>query len=568
MNRRRRTAASRGFTLIELLLVVAIIGVIMGIVVIAVNPSRQFAQVRNTQRWSEVNAIASAISQHALESGGSHASGIDGMIRMLGTAADNCDIECGGVQGAASEFIDDTKEEFDFGSYAGTQWNGSDGVDISVDSPGTYTSSIKDGLDGNTEWNNFSWSPGMPYGKQLPDNGASESGYASGNANMNGISVLWHLDESSGQVMDSSGNGKNSSVVSGVTYNAPGKFGSAISLDGDDYIDFPVIFPGSPHASSLDEMTAGAWFKTSTPPVSAGTIVWVGKGGSFALQMNSDGDVSFWIKQTKNDGGNYNGNWVGINSADEIPSGYVDGNWHYITGRYHRLDNEIRLYVDGVMLDNTPDGPSGMDATEFLSYPTTNHPPVIGASTSISNPKRLNFFIGDIDEIAIYSRALSDQEILEHYRRGMLSLKFQVRSCDDEFCVGEDFVGSDNTTSTYYDDADSIFTTPPSHALSLLPANRYFQYQATFESDDAGDSPNLHSVTMVNSNMGGGNEVTPPACLDLFSDLIPTYLSVLPVDPRQGTEERTDYAVKLRANNRIEARACSAELNESIAVVE
>ena len=60
----------KGFTLIELLVVIGIIGILAAIVLIAVNPGRQFAQARDTQRLSDLRAITDAIYQYAAEHNG------------------------------------------------------------------------------------------------------------------------------------------------------------------------------------------------------------------------------------------------------------------------------------------------------------------------------------------------------------------------------------------------------------------------------------------------------------------------------------------------------------------
>ena len=52
-----------GFTLIEILVVIGMIAILATIVIIAINPARQFAQGRNTQRTANVNAILNSIGQ-------------------------------------------------------------------------------------------------------------------------------------------------------------------------------------------------------------------------------------------------------------------------------------------------------------------------------------------------------------------------------------------------------------------------------------------------------------------------------------------------------------------------
>ena len=58
---------SKAFTLLEILLVVGIIAILAGIVIIAINPSKQLAQVRNTQRKSDLKQIANAITQFYID---------------------------------------------------------------------------------------------------------------------------------------------------------------------------------------------------------------------------------------------------------------------------------------------------------------------------------------------------------------------------------------------------------------------------------------------------------------------------------------------------------------------
>src|SRR6266699_4455993 len=66
----------KGFTLIELLVVIGILAILLAIVLIAINPARQFAQANDTKRRSDVNAILNAIDQYAADHSGNLQAGI------------------------------------------------------------------------------------------------------------------------------------------------------------------------------------------------------------------------------------------------------------------------------------------------------------------------------------------------------------------------------------------------------------------------------------------------------------------------------------------------------------
>lgn len=94
---------TRGFTLIEILVVIGIIAVLAAIVIVAINPARQFAQARNTQRESNINTILNAVGQNMVDNKGVSLSdttcpGIDttpdGDPTNIGTGAGLVDLSC------------------------------------------------------------------------------------------------------------------------------------------------------------------------------------------------------------------------------------------------------------------------------------------------------------------------------------------------------------------------------------------------------------------------------------------------------------------------------------------
>jgi len=76
-------------------------------------------------------------------------------------------------------------------------------------------------------------------------------------------------------------------------------------------------------------------------------------------------------------------------------------------------------------------------------------------------------------------------------KTGALNITFQIRSCDDSVCLGETFVGPDNTSSTYFTNATYNLLNE-----TMAPNNTYFQYKTFFYTENQNYSSMLFNVSI------------------------------------------------------------------------
>lgn len=338
-----------------------------------------------------------------------------------------------GITGFAV-YTQSDESSFDEGTYSNTEWNGSAVILSGENLTGTYTSKVFD-AGANATWNNISWD-GFSFG-ELEDG-------AQGVLMSNNV-LLLHMND---DWEDSSGE-NNNGVASGAIFTTDAKLGSSAgSFDGvEDYVDF------GNNGLELNEYTFSGWIKTDTKNTE-GIFEWT-------ENSNSKRNV-IWLTA---DG--YPGIMYGNNKKYKLSSlDITDGEWHNIIGIYD--GSSAFIYVDGVSVS--------------LGSELTGGDSIL---TNITYLGRINvfneyYFDGELDEIAVWNRSLSESEIKEVYKKGALRLNLSVRSCNYSLCSGESWedINDDSPQDLSVDN------------------NQYFQYKINFTSPDSSISPSLESVSI------------------------------------------------------------------------
>lgn len=227
--------------------------------------------------------------------------------------------------------------------------------------------------------------------------------------------VFWYkLNETSGTIAsDASGNNFRGVLRNGPTWTA-GEREGALAFDGrDDYVAVANVYYGR---TNNDEVTVATWVKTNNGDDQI--LISFDRSDYWRLEINGaaadEGQIGWGVATD-----------AGV--ADLASNTRIDdGQWHHVAAVFD--NGGLMIYIDGRVDATTRLGSvfgSGMPRFGFLG--------VGSEATSFDGDKAPeNYFEGALDEVYLFTRALTPAEIAELASRGGNN-----DNCEDALPIGE-----------------------------------------------------------------------------------------------------------------------------------
>lgn len=197
-------------------------------------------------------------------------------------------------------------------------------------------------------------------------------------------SAYWPMDEGSGNIVDVSGNAytgtNNGTTVITGKYNNGRNFVSASSqyITMGNILDF-----------TTGDFTISFWYRTTSGTSGYLLAKRAAASGAYVVYFNTNGRIALYIQTNDT-------NWSQRTSDYSTSNGV----WRHFAGV--KSGTSLFIYTDGFP-------------------PISSTPQSAGTVTTITNTGDLTFssltqlYNGDLDEVKIYSRALSSLEVYELY---------------------------------------------------------------------------------------------------------------------------------------------------------
>ena len=235
---------------------------------------------------------------------------------------------------------------------------------------------------------------------------------SSANVVTDGLVSYWTFDQK--DIEDKSVKdvwGKNDGTIVGNPNVVAGQVGDALEFDGaDDYVNLTNL---GDYGEKIGKSTFEAWVKTSfrNDWTSLFKVLDDGCNMAWAIDVNRSAKagfplakdiIHFYIRQNAAAGCN--------DIAIEIEYALSDGKWHHIVFAVEdAAEAKISAYIDGESREIIVGKEKNLE--EFVPFV---RPVYIGAANNRGNVER--HFPGVIDEVRIYDRPLTADEVIQNYK--------------------------------------------------------------------------------------------------------------------------------------------------------
>ena len=202
---------------------------------------------------------------------------------------------------------------------------------------------------------------------------------------------IWLFDEGEGDVArDSSGKGNDGTLIGGPKW-VEGKYGTALKFNGSK-TSVEIEHDDSLNLGDKTDFTVVAWYTITLAQ------------GAFIMSKTVKPWIGFEVK--------FNVDWITccIKAPDGESCGdsglvLYDGEFHHVAAVFSRTEGRGWVYIDGVV--------EGDPIDYFETEGSIDNLNGLAIGVSMADHIAGSFFRGNLDEVALFTTALSQEDVLE-----------------------------------------------------------------------------------------------------------------------------------------------------------